>query len=184
MSGKNKNYNSIIFLTTLSVYLGLSLLGATPQVLAYAATTRNFDIQTEIEFKDDLDNKPDNEFSVESPTEFNDFSRKSDYQLSEITRDFAGEVLLPQISDDCPLRNCGLIHYKFGNQKTSRNLSFDSSREAGNFPGLFRAEDSKFQNFESENNPTNYQSREISSENNRILTVANLPRAAIDSLIK
>lgn len=59
-----KTQNSIIFLTTLSVYLGLVLVGGSsaavaPQVLAQAALTRNFEIQTEIEVKDDLDNKPD-----------------------------------------------------------------------------------------------------------------------------
>jgi hypothetical protein len=36
------------------VYLGLVLVGATPQVLANAAMTRQFDV------KDDLDKKPDN----------------------------------------------------------------------------------------------------------------------------
>jgi hypothetical protein len=36
-------------------------VGAAPQVLTFAALTRNFDIQSEIEVKDDLDNKPDNE---------------------------------------------------------------------------------------------------------------------------
>ena len=56
---KGKSYNRIVFLTTLSVYLGLVLAGATPQALSYAATTRVFDIQNEIELKDDLDNKPD-----------------------------------------------------------------------------------------------------------------------------
>lgn len=34
MSAKNKNHNRIIFLTTLSVYLGLVLVGATPQISA------------------------------------------------------------------------------------------------------------------------------------------------------
>lgn len=58
---RGKNYNSIVFLTTLSVYLGLVLVGATPQVLAQAALTRNFDIQIEAEVKDDLDNKPEND---------------------------------------------------------------------------------------------------------------------------
>lgn len=38
-------------------------------VLTQAATTRNFDIQDEIEFKDDLDKKPDDLF-VQSITEF------------------------------------------------------------------------------------------------------------------
>lgn len=57
MSKRNKN-NSIIFLTTLSVYLGLVLVGA-PAVLSQAALTRNFDVRDEIEVKDDLDKKPD-----------------------------------------------------------------------------------------------------------------------------
>lgn len=53
-----KNYNSIVFLT---VYLGLVLVGASPQVLAQAAMTRQFDIKTEIVVEDDLDKKPDDE---------------------------------------------------------------------------------------------------------------------------
>ncbi len=59
MSKRSKN-NSIIFLTTLSVYLGLVLVGA-PPILTHAALTRNFDIQNEIEVKEDSDNKPEKE---------------------------------------------------------------------------------------------------------------------------
>ncbi len=56
---KGKN-NSIIFLTTLSVYFGLVLVGGVaPTVLAQAATTRNFNVQDEIEVRDDLDKKPE-----------------------------------------------------------------------------------------------------------------------------
>ena len=55
---EKKNQNSFLFLTTLGVYLGLVLVGATP-VLGHAATTRNFEITDEIEIKDDLDKKPD-----------------------------------------------------------------------------------------------------------------------------
>jgi len=58
-----KNYNSIFFLT---VYLGLVLVGATPQVLAQAATTRQFDIKTEIVVEDDLDKKPDEDLFISS----------------------------------------------------------------------------------------------------------------------
>lgn len=59
MNNRSKN-NSIIFLTTLSVYLGLVLVGgAMPTVLAQAATTRNFNVQDEIEVKDDLDKNPE-----------------------------------------------------------------------------------------------------------------------------
>jgi hypothetical protein len=53
-----KNQNSILVLATLGVYLGLVLAGATPQVLANAAMTRQFDVKDEIEVKDDLDKKP------------------------------------------------------------------------------------------------------------------------------
>jgi hypothetical protein len=60
-----KGQNSVLFIATLGVYLGLVLAGAAPQVIAgqRAAMTRNFDIRDEIEFKDDLDNKPDDDRS-------------------------------------------------------------------------------------------------------------------------
>ncbi|CAN5526545.1 hypothetical protein BH10ACI2_BH10ACI2_23800 [soil metagenome] len=58
-----KSQNSILVLATLGVYLGLVLVGATPQVLASAAMTRQFNVKDEIEFKEDLDNKPDDERS-------------------------------------------------------------------------------------------------------------------------
>lgn len=54
-----KNHNSVLFLTTLGVYLGLVLVGATPQVLAQAATAKQFNVKDEIEVNDDLDRKPD-----------------------------------------------------------------------------------------------------------------------------
>jgi hypothetical protein len=53
-----KSHNSILFLTTLGVYLGLVLVGATPQVLAQAAMTKQFNVKDEVEVKDDLDKKP------------------------------------------------------------------------------------------------------------------------------
>ena len=55
-----KSNNSILFLTTLGVYLGLVLVGgAAPQVFAHGALTRNFELQDEIEIHDDLEKKPD-----------------------------------------------------------------------------------------------------------------------------
>lgn len=57
-----KTNNSILFLTTLGVYLGLVLVGgAAPQVFAHGALTRNFDLTDEVEVTDDLEKKPDNE---------------------------------------------------------------------------------------------------------------------------
>ena len=54
--------NSLLFLTTLGVYLGLVLVGgAAPQVFAHSALTRNFELMDEIEIQDDLEKKPDNE---------------------------------------------------------------------------------------------------------------------------
>jgi hypothetical protein len=54
-----RNQNSILFLTTLGVYLGLLVVGgAAPQVFAHSATTRNFELVDEIEVKDDLDKNP------------------------------------------------------------------------------------------------------------------------------
>ena len=54
-----KPQNSALLIATLGVYLGLVLAGAAPQVLASAALTKQFNVRDEIEFKDDLDNKPD-----------------------------------------------------------------------------------------------------------------------------
>ena len=47
------------------MYLGLVLAGATPQVLAQAAMTRQFNVKDEVEVKDDLDKKP-NKVTVDS----------------------------------------------------------------------------------------------------------------------
>lgn len=55
-----KNQNSILFLTTLGVYIGMLMVGSTPGVVAQqGAMTRNFEISDEIEERDDLDTQPD-----------------------------------------------------------------------------------------------------------------------------
>ena len=91
MNNKNK-YNSVVFLTTLC--LGLVFVGVTPQVLTYAALTRNFDVQTEIEIKDDLDNKPDNE-EIESFSN-DDFPALFAKFLNEIREKVeSGKISLP-----------------------------------------------------------------------------------------
>jgi hypothetical protein len=63
-----KNQNSILVLATLGVYLGLVLVGATPQVLAQAAMTRQFNIKDEVEFAEDLYKKPPENSDVEDTT--------------------------------------------------------------------------------------------------------------------
>ncbi len=92
MSNKNK-HNSIVFLTTLSVYLGLVLIGA-PPILSQAALTRNFDIQNEIEFKDNLDKKPDGEEVENSSKE--DFPALFAQFLDEVKKSIeSGKIALP-----------------------------------------------------------------------------------------
>lgn len=68
MSSK-KGQNSILLLTTLGVYIGLLMAGATPGVIAQqAALTRNFELSEEVEVKDDLDKDPRDE-AVETDDE-------------------------------------------------------------------------------------------------------------------
>lgn len=56
-----KNQNSILFLTTLGVYIGLLVAGSAPGVVAQqsGAMTRNFELSEEVEVKNDLDLDPE-----------------------------------------------------------------------------------------------------------------------------
>ena len=79
----SKNYNSILFLTTLSVYLGLVLVGATPSVLAQqAALTQKFEISNEREMEDDLDENLDDllvSSIIDLVNELNEFSNQGNF---------------------------------------------------------------------------------------------------------
>jgi hypothetical protein len=82
-----KNQNSILILATLGVYLGLVLVGATPQVLAQAAMTRQFNVKDEVEVKDDLDKKPDSSVTEDK----NETSPKADKLVSNSVDKFLSE---------------------------------------------------------------------------------------------
>lgn len=92
---KKNNCNSLIFLTTLSVYLGLVLVG-TPPILAQAALTQKIEVRNEAEIKDDLDKKPDDEkaLSIYASTLENllilakDFSSKNAEKLGNNAYEF------------------------------------------------------------------------------------------------
>ena len=56
---RSRNQNSFLAVATLGVYLGLILAGATPSVLAQAATAKQFSVKDEVAKRDDLDNKPE-----------------------------------------------------------------------------------------------------------------------------
>ena len=104
MSQRNKN-NSIIFLTTLSVYLGLVLVGGTSPVLAYAALTRQFDIQNEIKVKDDLDKKPDSDELAE------DVETTSKFKIAEAITNFMSDLKkLESIGKFNPQNNWNFSH--------------------------------------------------------------------------
>ncbi|HEX8250325.1 MAG TPA: hypothetical protein VF599_19280 [Pyrinomonadaceae bacterium] len=128
---KGKNYNSIVFLTTLSVYLGLVLAGGAgvPQVMAQAALTRNFDVQIEAEIKDDLDKKPDEDLFAESIVEL---VRKLDALSNDEKFDWEAETNL-NVKDliFCESNNFPsyLATSKHGTSVFNRNVSgvFDES---------------------------------------------------------
>ncbi|MBX3268310.1 MAG: hypothetical protein KF831_16545 [Acidobacteria bacterium] len=56
-----KNNNSVLFLATLGVYIGLLMAGASPGIIAQqsAAMTRNFELSEEFEVRDEFDRDPE-----------------------------------------------------------------------------------------------------------------------------
>ena|SRR5215213_8331259 len=113
-----KNYNSIVFLTTLSVYLGLVLVGgATPSVLAQAATTRDFNIKNEIVVEDDLDKKPDDKDCWDNAPQD---------VLDLLNADFLSDDILDFIADFQKLNQIG----KYGNGENFR-VEFDYKATEG-----------------------------------------------------
>ena len=106
----HKNYNSIAFLTTLSICLGLVLIGA-PPMLSRAALTRDFDVTNEIEVKDDLDNKPDKE-------EFENLAKEDFPSLfAQLLNEIKAEVETRKIS--LPIQanfSLNITSIRFGNE--------------------------------------------------------------------
>lgn len=187
MSGKNKKHNSIIFLTTLSVYLSISLLGAAPQVLAYAATTRDFDIQTEIEYKDDFDNKPDNETASTTKGKSNQISVNSLETYAKEVKTFVENVFSTDLVNP-PLFEKDPRNFKFSLEKPAGNLFLHHSFEFETIPPAFFANDllSKQKVWDLNSNIADsvYDGAQINAENNQVFIVTRLPRAAIDSSVQ
>lgn len=142
-----KNQNSILVLATLGVYLGLVLAGATPQVLAQAAMTRQFDVKDEIEVKDDLDKKPNR--PVNDPAEI--ASSETDNKISRSVQRFLAEF--KTIDSAVPFCSSSYIGIE-------RKLL------------LPRYETSFF-----------YERIHEHTASDQIITVTNLPRAGLDSLL-
>lgn len=105
------------------MYLGLVFAGATPYVLAHAATSKQFDVKDEIERRDDLDNQPDD-------CERSDLRDKIDGIHSEhlwfnfkSARDYSNlvESILESLNSDDQAVN--LTWNSVGELKTQRKLS-------------------------------------------------------------
>lgn len=209
---KKTNYNSIVFLTTLSVYLGLVLVGgATPQVLAQAALTRDFDIKNEIEFKDDLDNKPDNETSAGLKAEADERDRQFIREYAASVLAIVNNVYFPQmegyeltvnshyqasdgidllsevfstVSKDLTADN---FHWSADKDKFFVNFKLKSKFENGDISPLVSSYNTSlnFLRCESQNKAENVilKNTEITFENNQVFIVTRLPRASIDELL-
>lgn len=206
----SKNYNSIVFLTTLSVYLGLVLVGA-PPILAQAALARQFDIQNEIEVKDDLDKKPDDE----TCTELKAKTYEQDIQFVKAYLETVSQFLKPisfakskdydliisvktdSIDDD------EIFNRNFSALRKELSLgSFEQKIDDGGFFEKLNLK-SKFQNkdissfvqfynasLEYLHCETQYKSAnliltntKITYENNQVFIVTRLPRGSLDALL-
>lgn len=182
-----KKHNSIIFLTTLSVYLGLVLVGgASSPILAQAALTRNFDIQEEIEYKDDLDKKPD-EKSDES------FEGKRSLRLyADVLSQLIEKASLPDYEASIVV-NCELCRQKFNSEfSLKENLPVVSKLNVKpktpdlDSIGLISQINAELHSLHLE--PKDYSEKlvldntSVITENNRIFVITHLPRASIDSL--
>jgi hypothetical protein len=195
----------------LSVYLSLVLVGGSAPALAHSALTRDFDIKNEIEFKDDLDNKPDNETIS---------GLKADERDSRFIEEYAKAVLSLMKRSYTLESEGGVVELKINylsaeEQKVAKIFEetfpflrkglfctgFDYGVKSDNFSSKLFLE-TKFENDdissfassynsglnfllrESQDKPETVilKSTEITFENNQIFIVTRLPRASIDEL--
>jgi desulfoferrodoxin (superoxide reductase-like protein) len=209
---KKTNHNSIIFLTTLSVYLGLVLAGgATPTVLAQAALTRDFDIKNEIVFEDDLDKKPD-DGEINFPVILAQLVEQISFEIAigkishPIQTEFYVEIeskLFPkdgEISVGSNLFNQNLSRiiqladYEENFKKSKIRIEADgkSLTLKVSFSKLNSEQFAKFLNDKFSNSVVFantlllkqiYESTKATSENNQVFIVTRLPRASLDALL-
>lgn len=204
-----KNYNSIVFLTTLSVYLGLVLVGGAvaPSVLAQAATTRGFDIKNEIVIEDDLDKKPDDETcselkskSDEADSQFigqyakmilaiANLSKINGYEITiNASYGFAEDdellgELFPTIRKDLAING---FNYSLDKNKFFSRFNLKSRLDNDISPVSYSYNSSlSFLRCESQNKPENVilKNTQITYENNQVFIVTRLPRGSIDALL-
>ena len=180
----SKNYNSILFLTTLSVYLGLVLVGASPQVLAQQITFVNkFEIQNEIEFEDDLDKKPeDNESSEIKKFAHNlSFEKSGETDLVVKNNKFLSSLFEKSFQINCINKNCSNFQIQAESDKLPTAFDFIKKNNAKDFFDL----SSELQNpaLKILTNLSVYE-RNISTENKQVFAApTSLPRGSLDVLL-
>ncbi len=190
----SKSYNQILFITTLSVYLGLVLVGASPQVLAQAALTSKFDIKDQIEKQDDLDRNPEDvvqdflseyESLVAELAQPESLTNSNEHRSSDVSQDVRSRIVfdkLPNLFRSADLflgrkLDDSVLKIKL-NLKTSGQTSVSFLSEATNsFSQLLKV---------SKNIPEKiiFQSTTVTSADNQVIISTRLPRGSIDSLLK
>jgi hypothetical protein len=128
------NNSSILVLATLGVYLGLLMTGATPQLLANAAMTREFNVVDEIEGTDDLDKKPKG--AADPFTEsIHVYLQDLDRYLSDVTK---ADEYLRSVYDPVEARIAG--NYVGVYRRDPELLLLAPCHRIGNSKGLFDLE--------------------------------------------
>jgi hypothetical protein len=189
----SKSYNQILFITTLSVYFGLVLVGASPQVLAQAALTSKFDIKDQIEKQDDLDRNPEDvaqDFLSEYENLVADLARSESllgtngYRSSGLIKDVSSDNIfdkLPRVLSSADLfwnwkSNDLVVKVKLNLKTTGKNSLSFSSQYSNNFSQVLRISKNIREKII-------FQSTTVTSADNQVVISTRLPRGSIDSLL-
>jgi hypothetical protein len=192
-----KNYNSILFLT---VYFGLVLVGGSSQVLAHAATNSLFDLRNEIEFKDDLDNNPDDscaELKAKTDEKDNQFIEEYFKLVSESLKKYPSvvsfEILggienkdFPSLRKDFSISFFQLKSNKdslFSKISLNVNAFLEFEKFLSSFSSFSRSIDFQKCNIQNSVEKVIAKNTKLLSVNNQVFIVTRLPRASIDSLL-
>lgn len=211
MSGKNKNHNRIIFITTLSVYLGLVLVGATPAVLSQSQPAVKSGIKPPdppiLRVRDlkDFQDKivrliQSGNLDLSKPFEAKFFADSvkgiltnpkfeliaGDRLIDELQREWFDFVALGVLLSDASTEKAS-FHISSDGKVITSNLALrlNNSEKAA----LFASGYNKAFSDERAKGKPNYQYKlvfentKVSSENNQVFIVTRLPRAAIDEFL-
>ena len=209
----SKNYNSIVFLTTLSVYLGLVLVGATPSVLAQTnLTEKNFQISSSsnpygnaiyelVKELEELSKKKKydwtDKFDLNYQFSFFEANKPPAFGVSGKLPDDIVSKLFNKTAIDIS-RNLSQLEDSFSNQDDkylspfnisfsldSSNLIIEANRSVVNgfSNSLLNLFKQESISLRNQSLSKIYENTKIISENNQVFIVTRLPRASIDELL-